>query len=186
MPLPALPANNTARLFVDYTTGRLNHSLVVRYDGILSLSQVTTGVATFLEAVRNVLPQQWAVTGARVQEAGSLFSLPTALGDLDGFVGTNGSPTVNENDEPRQVTFTGRSLASGRNVRVGLFGLLFTTPSTYRLTRDGLATNVGSALDVLAAQSFGGVFVAIDGANVLWNQYANVNYNSYWESDARG
>lgn len=186
MPLPALPANNTKRIFVDYTTGRLPHTFTCRVADGVSNAAALGLIQGFLAAVQNTLPSSWAVTGAREQPEGALFTLPIPLGALDGFVGTNGASLVPANEEPREVRWTGRSLVSGRDVSVALYGLIFITPSTFRITPEGLSGNVGEALTALAEASFNGAFVAIDGANVLWNQYANTNFNSYWESEARG
>lgn len=186
MALPPLPANNTARLFVDYTTGVYPHSLVCRLRAGVSVLTGLGAVAAFLAPLQDNLPQNWAVTGARFQAAGAAFSLPVALGELTGFEGTNGEFFVGANQEPRQTNFTGRSIETGRDVRVGLFGLVYITPGNFRLTRDGISLSVGAALDELATAQESGAFCAIDGATVLWNQYGNVNYNSYWETEVRG
>lgn len=186
MALPPLPANNTARHFIDYTTGRKNHSLVVRSDDGVNTGEVLSRTFDFLTELAPLLPSLWVVTGVRRQAAGSEFSLPVDPGALTEFAGTNGDNLMPIQDEPRQVTFTGRSLVTGRFTRVGVFGLIFSTPASYRLPTSGLGGIVSNALSALVSASFNGSFVAIDGANVQWNAYANVNYNSYWETEARG
>lgn len=186
MPLPALPANNTPQIVVSYTTGRIEHSFLVRTENLIAPSFALGHVFDILDTLSPVLPSLWAVTGVTLQEQGATFTLPIDPGPLTGFNGTNGDTTIPQSQEPRQISWTGRSVETGRDVRWGLFGLFGDTPATYRLSESGLANRVGAVCDLLAAASTAGVFVAIDGANVLWNRYANVNYNSYWETAARG
>lgn len=186
MPLPALPQNNTTRYFVDYTTGRYEHTLVFRTDEGVGNAEANTAIYAVLEAIGPILPNNWQVVGCRLQLAGELFSLPVSLGDVDGFVGTSTSGQIEAKEEPRQLNFVGRSRSSGRQVRLGFYGAAFTTPGNYRLATVGLSGVIGNTVDALNAASFGGVAVAIDGAYALWKSYANVNYNSYWETEARG
>lgn len=186
MALPPLPANNTTRYFVDYTTGVRNHSFVARVDEGVTAATADAQIAEVIGALRGALVNPWAVTGTRVQLAGEDFSLPTSLPETESLTGNSGAGILNAMDEPRQLTFVGRSLVTGRQVRVGFYGATFTTPGTYRLGPAGLGGIVDDVLVALFTAAFNGVFVAIDGANVLWKQYANVNFNSYWETEARG
>lgn len=186
MALPPLPLNNTARYFIDYTTGRKDHSLIVRVGPASAPAQVDQAVFSILGTLQQVLPQNWRVTGARFQNARTEFTLPASLPLTEGLVGTSGDFLLPHNEEPRQVTFTGRSSTTGRKTRFGIFGVNFITPATYRATPEGISGRVGAVLSLLGPFSQDGYFVAIDGSPVLWNQYANVNYNSYWETEARG
>lgn len=183
MPLPELPANNTARYFLDYTTGRYEHTLTCRYTSGQDGDAVRGRIFTFLDAIKSALPTAWQPLRARAQAAGSLVSVPADLGVLATFAGTSGTP-LEQREEPREFRWVGRSLG-GRRVSVSLYGLLIATPGDFRYEGAALPATLAAARAALIG-SAPGIFVAIDDTNPLWYNYVNVNYNSYWEGEARG
>lgn len=185
MPLPPLPENNTERIFVAYTTGRNEHEFVMRVADGVSPTFYFDAINNFLSPLLPILPNQWQITGARRQEKNSLFSLPIDIPGLEEYKGTNAAALLAAELEPRQTKWTGRSLSTGRNVNVGLYGLIYNTPTTYRFVVPADNVPMGNARAGLDDASFGGLFVAIDGANVSWKNYTNVQFNSYWETRAR-
>jgi hypothetical protein len=130
-----------------------------------------------------VLPTSWRPLRARAQGAGSSVSVPAELGALSTFVGT-ASGGLAQVDEPREYRWVGRSIG-GRRVSVSLYGITIATPADYRYEGASGPPSLAGVRDALVA-SAPGVFVAIDDTNPLWYSYVNVNYNSYWEQEARG
>lgn len=183
MPLPALPANSTNRLFLDYNDTIHNHTAVIRYGDGFQPSDLEAWLVALLESLEPAMVQGWAVTGARYQEAGSIVTFPAFLPDVTGFT-ASGSQQLDAREAPRQTVFVGRGRNTGRRVRLGFFGLVYFTPGTYRF--DGLlpswATNTLNTLDSESV-NFG---ITIGGDAPTWYRYVNVNYNSYWETEARG
>lgn len=182
--LPPLPANNTSRYFVEYSDGYNPHVLVVRALDPRDDANADAAISGFLTALVPALPEAWQVTGARYQGGGTDFSLPVSLPLTLAVTGTTGL-FLDGREAPRQHTWTGRSLQSGRDTRVGIFGLVIATPATYRWVTLAPGSPLADALQALRNAQSAGIFCAIDGGDVLWNEYVNVNYNSYWETEAR-
>lgn len=186
--MAALPPNSTARFWVDYVVGANEHTFMVRFNAAtVSAFSVAETIADILGFVQSSLPSSWVVLRARVAPAGSDISLPFSLAGtgLAGFAGTNINP-LPSNQAPRELVYVGRSPTSGRRVRFSLYGGLFDTPPDYRF---GPGETAFAALEIFAAldaASQAGRFVAIDGSAADWYSYVNVNYNSHWESEARG
>lgn len=183
MPLPPLPDNNTARLFVDYTTGRNAHTLICRYDQQNDLAVPIGAVLQFLTALQPVLNLLWAVTGVRNQAAGSIVTLPVDPLGLDGFQGGSQS-SLDLSKEPLQYVWTGRGEQTGRQVRVGVYGIQAEPPATYRWTGAGRPAWAADAAESLRLTR-NLAFITIGEDSAVWRDYVNANYNSYWETEAR-
>lgn len=179
-----LPANGTNRLWVDYTTGRVAHTFSLRYPQLSTLGDALAAGQAFLATLQTALPNDWAVTGARWQAAGSDITMPTALGVLTGFVGTGGVMQDAE-DEPREYVWVGRTALTGRRWELSLYGLKIQTPATYRYQTSNMPPSLQAAIDVLGTMAQAGEIIGIDGVGPLVYPYVNVNYNSYWESRSR-
>jgi len=70
-----LPVNNTNRLWVDYTDGTNEHSLMFRYQTGELPADVMAVADDFLAAV-SAITYQLTVTAARISAEGTNFSLP--------------------------------------------------------------------------------------------------------------
>lgn len=183
MPLPPLPENNTPRLFLDYTTGRIEHTVIFRAAQGVEPFEARDAVYGFFLALQSQLVSTWAVTGLRWQEWGSIITLPTPLGDFADFSGT-GLESIPVTAEPLQWNFVGRGQDTGRLVKVGLYGLDEAVPAEYRYVGSGLPLAFANALTALATTG-NTAPVTIGGDAPLWKPYVNVQYNSYWERRAR-
>lgn len=182
MPLPPLPANNTARLFVTYNDSINEHVAIVRYTSATNALSVANAFGSLLTDIEPSLADGWSVTNVEYQAANSIVRLPVGTNGAQGFVSASGF-FLDGAQAPRQTKFVGRSGTSGRQVTFGLFGLIYTTPASYRFT--GVLPTWASRI-LLFLRDFPTEYaVAIDGSAPDWRDYANVNYNSYWETDAR-
>lgn len=185
MALPPLPPNSTDRIFVNYTTGRLEHSFTVRHNsGGFGEAAVLDDIAAFLGALAPVLPGTWAVTNVEQQLAGSVVTLPLDAGPLDGFVG-QGAGGLDIAVEQLQWNWIGRGAITGRKVRVGLYGINLARPVIYRFTGGGRPQALIEATNSLVSTSARS-FLTVGGDRALWYDYVNVQFNSYWEAEARG
>jgi hypothetical protein len=84
----------------------------------------------------------------------------------------------------------GRSPTTGRRSRLSLYGTSLLNenfPPDFRLDVGNAGYGaVAAAIDVLnSAPGEGTSFRSIDGSPVVWYEYANANYNSYWERRIR-
>lgn len=182
-----LPPNSTRRFFLDYTTGRYQHTFQMRTANGITAAGADAVFADFVNAFLGLTCAGWAVLGGRVQEAGSNITLPANFPLSQALSSPNVSDPLPENQEPRAVTYVGRGAVSGRRVRVAVYGLLGNTPNRYRYLATGVPGDVTT--DVLTALRDGGgndCWLSIGGDVPYWLDYADVNYNSYWEAAVRG
>lgn len=172
-----LPSNNTACLFVDYSVGGEDHTMLVRIgagstvaDAMLALSDfLTTLVATIFTIT---------ITGARQRAVDAIVTTPvTWIGDA-----TYGTGTATHAQSAWYINFVGRS-PQGRKVRLAVFGavnIVDLAENDYRLPATGA---VEDAIAVLQAADT--VIVAIDGNGPIWYPYANLGVNAYWRNRIR-
>ncbi len=178
--------NLTNRLWVDYEVANVGHSFMVRYGEGVGAAAVVGRVNQILTFVQDYLPTSWLVTGVRTSLAGTDFSLPWDYSETDlyGFAGTDSDPFP-EAEHPRELVYVGRSTTTGRRVRFSLYGTLITTPANYRFGPGESPFTNSAIFAALNAASSVGTFLTADGSAPTWYVYANVNYNSYWESERR-
>lgn len=177
-PLPPLPANNTARVFWDYSDGINEHTLMVRYAPSAGVDEASDRMHNFLVALAPTL-YQITHRGFRAAASGSDISVP-ATWNGDTSYGTGTMPAV---QAPRQLCFLARS-SGGRRVRWFMWGFEGNTPDTYRFLSGANEALDAARLAIVAGQA-NGVFLSVDGANPVTYPYVNINYNSYYETQAR-
>jgi len=154
----------------------------VRFDNtVASIADVTNAVKEFIEIFETILDSQWQYIAASYQLAGTTVSIPTAIPTQP----TPGQWTQDQMRRPLQMTFQGRSVG-GRRVSLSLYGHTISQTGDFRITK-GENPNVDSAVIFLnqTNANFPGTFLAIDGLDPYWKEYANMNYNSYYERRAR-
>lgn len=188
--MASLPVDSTARLFVDYVTGTVTptaHTLQVRYLGSdRTAAAAQARVLSVLQGLgAGALRQGWRVTAVRTALAGEGFTTPqTAASGLASFIGT-GTGTYARWQEARELTFVGRGVNSPRRVRLSIFGLGpgVALLETFRYASGGSITAFNNAIAAIRAGS--SPLVAIDGSEIVWYPYVNMNLNSYWERRLR-
>lgn len=178
MPLPPLPANNTDRAWLKYTSLGIEHEMVLRFPASTPQADISTACGVIANALKAYILGTDSFLGVRHQDAGSIVSFPIAFTPV---VGT-GSGLDDGDDKPRFMSITGRSLA-GYRVKLTMFTGQVTDASGFRQNRasGNYADVFLDAIDAMAVQPR-----AIDGNLVVWNQYANFGYNSYWQRKSRG
>lgn len=177
-PTPA----TTNIMYVDYSGLFGARTFQVRFKSTVTSDEAYEALqALFMPAVENFWATSVATTGFRWRAQGTTFSLPVAGAAT--FEGANGAAYTQVND-PRFVTLNGRGLASGHEVRLFLYGGVFTTPTDYRLSAGDASiwTDLVTSYEALAGTAdactdAGDVFVA--------RSYLNVGFNSYYERKAR-
>jgi hypothetical protein len=177
--MAGLPPENTPRLLVDYNDGIHDHTLTWRFaNRTSSVAAAMDAANAFLQALS---PSWYAITilGARTIDEGSHISRPVGWTG-DAAYGTGAMPAVNA---PRELRFEFRS-PDGHKGSLGVYGVNVATPATYRLPAT-LFTFVSDARAELITATDIASLVAIDGLAVFVKEYANINFNSYWERKAR-
>lgn len=186
MPLPPLPANNTARVWFRYVTNSgttaQTHEVMWRANlGDFTIGDVGTNFLDLLTAIgASNFRTGWRVLSGRYSPAGAVFSVPAVLpAALLAFTGTGTSAGYRLPWEAVQDVFVGRSLSSGRKVSFSLFRAAGEADDTFRYGMPGAVQTA------LSTGSGNGAPLAIDGTNPSWYTYTNQNYNSYWERELR-
>jgi hypothetical protein len=172
-----LPPHSTARLYIDYETCGFNHTQLVRAGtGVTPAEAVTEAAVIWGEC--SPLLHLVTITGARWSDALSDVSNPVAWTGDASYGGGAGVAY----ETAKYYDFVGRSVA-GRRVRLSFFGAVaLEIGDNYRAS---VAENADVA-NVLAALGLAeGVFVAIDGFQPLWHQYADMGVNAYWRNKIR-
>lgn len=175
-----LPQNNTARVIYEYSWPHGDGQFQVRYEeNTGSVGAVDSYVLGFLSALDPLLSANWTITGQRFQRAGSSISLPVPP---ISFTSTAGD-TADEAKRPLELSFQGRS-EGGRKASLSIYGTRITVPAIYRILY-GVLADVDAVLDYLQNNGQPSVPRAIDGEYITWYRYVNLNYNSYYERQAR-
>lgn len=178
-----LPDNSTGVMFFDYTTGSVQHTAQLRF-GPGSGPAIVTLFTELALAMTNVLASAWRVLGVRQRAAGAMIALPYAsAGTLLGFMPASGVG-LDPVNEPREYRWVGRGSTSGRRVTFSLYGVTIGTPPSYRYPAEGGPPSLNEVYSRLMGGYSG--LVTVGGDAPIWQPYVNVNYNSYWETEARG
>lgn len=178
MPLGALPANNTDRLFVRMSGTAGQHDTVFRFADAVTQDNAIATARAVLTAWRPFVSSAISFISARWQVHGSHVSFPVVWGAP--IVGTNATALTGDT-KPQFTSVTGRSL-DGRRCRITVFGWPGPTATDYRFTTGEIA----ELAPLLTALSAGPAEIAsISGQPVLWNAYLNVGRNAYYQRKAR-
>lgn len=194
MPLPPLPENSTARLFLYYTTGvgpnAQEHVMTIRYNAAAaSAGDIMTDLADLVFNAGNTAAthEGWKFLRAETQAQGAIPRFPVAVVPaLLGYVGT-GDDSASPSLEAREVRFIGRGTTTGRKVSLSLYGV-----STSEIAEPDFRFTppAGAFLsDMTTLMNFNGPaaasFINIGGGPTSWYTYVNWQYNSHWETEQR-
>jgi len=171
-----LPPESTARYFVDYSVGGVEHTFQVRFDGVTSPSAFGDTLNALLNTIDTQL-YQITINQVRFAADGSNVSNPVVSG-IEGNTYGTGAPADNERAD--FLNFVGRT-TGGRRVTMAIYGL--------NAVDDGFRSNaaedpdVEAAVDILNGEE--GLFLGIDGLNPVWKPYVNNAASGYWQRKLR-
>jgi hypothetical protein len=176
-----LNPNNTGRFWLAYNDNVNDHEMMVRFNTGAAISTVMGYVNDFLQTLHdNEVIYLLTVLGARYSGAGSDISSPIVWTGA----ATYGAALMPLIIAPRETALLGRT-SGGRRFRTFFYGLNITMPDTYRVPSAG-GNWVEDALAVISAANEDGVYRAIDGLAPTLYTYADLQFNSYWETQRRG
>lgn len=172
-----LPTESTARYWIDYTTSYGSHSMQFRVGTGATDEGFQLFAQGLLDLLTPVLTVGWAVTGVRRASDNSTISLPATV-SLSADVST--TPLL-ETDAPRFVSWVGRGPA-GRRVRLYLYGSTIGIDKNYRKTFNELPLIQA----VVNHFNDNPTYVRTIAEDVpIWNRYANLGYNAYFQRKRR-
>lgn len=176
MPLPVLPANNTARYKIFYTVGGHQHVQEVRV-GVVSPSALGTALDAYYTAIND---QLYTVTIDEVQYAGSGSDIFFAVSS--GIEGNNyggGTPAV-AGENAYFLNFSGRT-SGGRRMRFYQYGPKG-LGGDYRFVA---GENADLDAGVAAIVGTPNMWLGIDGVKPAMKSYINAGVNAYWQRNLR-
>jgi len=179
-----LPTNDTGRVWIDYTSGGIEHSLLLRFDAeILGNTTVVARVNAIVAAMQGAMWSSDAVIGGRYSEAGSVVSLPLVINTGAGSL-TAGTPNPESNAGFAGVS--GRS-TGGRQYHADFFTQAVYTLATYREDAGALPSELSDFFLAFADNTGmgAGTLVAVDALQVVFKQYLNLGQNAYWQRAQR-
>lgn len=186
-----LPENSTMRVWLDYTSVGVPHSLMFRPSSNpdpTEAEQMGTALANHLS---NIMLSSDSVYAMRMALPGSDFSVPLQLIPVQGVI-TPGNSTWLEDPDSAQISITGRSTASGRDVKWSFFtpynfGAAWPTNNRYQAGSPGALAAFRTLFDGFVAgnNAVSIPVVAIDNATVGLNGYTNIRKNGYRQTKQR-
>lgn len=172
-----LPPNTTARLYVDYETCTVQHTSVIRYNTGSTWGDAQIEWNDVVEAIDESF-YLINILGARVQDAGTDFTYPVTWIQQPTY-GTDAGP---KNAGANMCNFIGRS-NTGHRGGLFLFGYLASVVGAkYRVPE---ASNAGVAAALVELRAAEGTMCAVDGAPMVWQNYANIGESAYWRNKIR-
>jgi hypothetical protein len=174
-----MPVYAADRLTAYYTGPLGSHRMSFWKTAVATPTTFIAAVRAIINNMRFVQYQGTSWTNADYQAAGDNFSVPVAWTPITSSTGANptAADTVGE-----YVNFAGRSLTTGKRVRLFLFEQVFGPDTDMRIDPGDNAEfdDIVAQLDNVSP-SVG----AIDGAPVVWKTYGNLGINDYWIRRAR-
>lgn len=179
--------NNTVRLFLDYTSRGIKHTMLIRQTEAATEAQgiaVATSLVTVLKALMLTTD---SFTGLRRSAKGSDFSFPVAWTPV---AGTNANTSTEVDPESFQFSWTGRDGTFGSRATWYFYGTrgVGSRPATNRYIYGAYGTvdAVRDQLAASAAASTAGLRICTpsQGQPVVAT-YTNVRNNAYWQSRQR-
>lgn len=178
MPLPPLPEDNTARLFVNYRYEDTEHEAQFRLLSPFTQSDLVGWVNNWLDTYSDLWQTLVEFHSADWAAAGSSVRNPVSWTPV---VGTG----PNQTDPARlsrSTSFVGRS-PDGRKLRLFFYGMFFGPDDSYRVEASLVATLAAAITALNALTSRVGT---ISGSAPIFKPYVNIRNNSYWQTELRG
>lgn len=182
-----LPENSTARLFLDYTSRGVGHTMLLRLEGTLpSPGAYAAGYAAIF--AQRMFDDD-SFYRARYSEAGTNFSLPIDFTVVPGVVPSATTNSWAQDPESVFLSLIMRGNETGRRARVEFFTGV---PATPWPADNRYNPGDSSVIDALrenftdAAETGGELpLLTIGGDEVTVYGYVNVASNAYWQRKQR-
>lgn len=179
-------ANYTNRIRLQYQTQGRQHKMLWRINSVSEGALVSGAneLANFLNALAPFRYTDWTELGWEWSAQGADFFVPFVPGSVIDPGTQNFDPPTDAN------VFAGfQGITSlGNRASIFVYGVKL-TPATgvanisqdYRVLSSESATILAAISELNTAV----LNVGIDNTNVIWKNYANVGYNSYWQRKSR-
>lgn len=186
--MAVLPQNSTARIFIDYTSRQIEHTMMLRVSSAAAGAEAIA--TTYAEIFANRMFDDDSFFRARYSADESDFSLPLPFDAVAGVVPAASTSTWPQDPESVFLSFPMRGITTGRKGRVEFFTAVPTTvwPGDNRYNPGdsapigALQANFKNAADASGTSSL----LSIGGDLVTVYDYVNIASNAYWQRKQRG
>lgn len=187
-----LPDNSTARLYLDYTSTGISHTMEVRLGAGADVVGAAV-VASDLAGLFSIhMTDNDSFTGARFSAQGQNFSLPITFTPVQGQISfNNGAPWWTEDPQSAFISLVGRGNLTARKVR----WIFFTPVKSVAWPADNrYAPGESAPIDSLrlnfttivqSGGSTGEQIVTIGGDIPTVYGYVNIAKHGYWQRKQR-
>lgn len=185
-----LPQNNTPRLFLDYTSMGVEHTLLLRPAAELSVSEQGAVANAWAAVLGAKMLETDSLFRVRYSPAGANFSLPLFYTPVPGLLPA-ATAVWQQDPESTFISWMARSTTTGRRGRYFFFtGVRSSTwPGDNRYNPGDDAVIDALRINVANLVGFGtsGVppLVSIDGTFQQIYGYTNIGMNAYWQREQR-
>lgn len=190
MALPPLPASNTVRGYMDYTSRGVPHTMHFRLSPVSLPSHVASVAARLATAMVQCMATTDSIFAVRYSAQGSDITLPVTWTTVSGALA--GPAVWAEDPESAFISVPGRGGTTGRKARVSFFeALSFSVawPADNRYNPgdhpafDTWFATFHAALS--ASPTLYETLVTIGNDVAVWYDYANIAKNAYWQREQR-
>ena len=184
--MAALEPNNTDRIFLDYTSNNVGHTMILRPSTFAGEN------SDYADAWATAFSQLMLATdsfyAARYQAAGTDFSLPIEFAAISGVLG--GETTLwSQDPESAQLSLVFRGISTGRRGRIEFFTPVALTPwpsdNRYNPGDQSSVDELRADLQVLGSPGGDFPLATIGGDEVTIYSYMNIRLNAYWQTRQR-
>jgi len=183
MPGP-YPDNLSDRIWIDYTSGGIGHSMLLRFEnGTLFEPDVDTRLSNIIAGMQAAMWSSDSVVGCRASASGTNFSLPY-LSPIGPGLLTAGTPNPESN--AGFIGVAGRS-TGGRGYHANFYTQDCYSQAVYRILDGSIPTNWQDWYSAMVSQigAGDGTLVANDNLPMTFKAYVNIGQNAYWQRQSR-
>lgn len=187
MPLLPLPDNNTDRVFLEYTSRGIPHTMLLRYPAEGDIALALASARAIAQELKELMLQTDSFTGVRYSVAGSLISLP---GNFAPIFGTQLATAGEEDPESYFYSVVGRDISEGRKVQYQYYatraGNARPGNNRYPAGQNAEIDTFWNAINERALNGSEAVHLCtIANTEFVVNGYTNVANNAYWQRRQR-
>lgn len=182
-----LPANNTGRLFLDYTSRGIEHTMMLRVAGDYTTAAGDASEYANLFSTR--MFDDDSFFRARYAIVGNDFSLPIPFTAVPGVVPAATTNSWPQDPESVQLSFVFRGNTTGRRGRVEFFTAVPTPqwPDDNRYNPGDAAVIDTLRTNFTSLAQFDGTnpLLTVGADEVTVYGYVNIRLNAYWQNEQR-
>lgn len=180
-PLPPLDPSNTRRLYIVYTSGGVEHNMMLRVAGAISAGTIEDTIDAVALAMAPLMDPTDTVIRVDDCAAGSNIRFP--LFPI-GYNGTAGSSSPTDQTKSAFISMTGKG-TDGRLTRVSFYIMTAANFADTRVALGVVAAPYADWYNSISSNPFGVAFRTIGGAIPTYNNYLNIARSGYWQREFR-